>query len=205
MWVKDFLANRMQRVVINGTRSSEGNVTSGIPQGSVLGPLLFVIYINDLPRNLNTVAKMFADDTKVYVRSDTQDGAKNLHQDLDSLQEWSDKWMLKFHPDKCCVLKLGKAIDNQYEMGDAAKGTKKILKESEKEKDLGVVVDNKLSFSSHVAQATAKANRMVGLIRRSFDYLNERMFVLLFKSMVRPLIEYGNCIWQPMLLKGLKF
>ena len=79
MWVKDFLANRMQRVVINGTRSSEGNVTSGIPQGSVLGPLLFVIYINDLPRNLNTVAKMFADDTKVYVRSDTQDGAKNLH------------------------------------------------------------------------------------------------------------------------------
>ena len=90
-------------------------------------------------------------------------------------------------------------------MGDAAKGTKKILKESEKEKDLGVVVDNKLSFSSHVAQATAKANRMVGLIRRSFDYLNERMFVLLFKSMVRPLIEYGNCIWQPMLLKGLKF
>ena len=63
------------------------------------------------------------------------------------------------------------------------------------------MVDNKISFSSHVAQA--KANRMVGLIRRSFDYLNERMFVLLFKSMVRPLIECGSCIWQPM-LKGLE-
>ena len=202
-WVEDFLANRKQRVVINGTKSNEGSVTSGIPQGSVLGPLLFVMYINDLPRNLNTVAKMFADDTKVYVRSDTPDGARNLQGDLDTLQNWSDKWMLKFHPDKCCVLKLGKDNDNKYEMGDATKGERITLKETEKEKDLGVIVDNKLSFSSHVAQTTAKANRMVGLIRRSFDFLNERTFVLLYKSMVRPLLEYGNSIWQPM-LKGLE-
>ena len=203
LWVKDFLANRKQRVVINGSKSNEGDVTSGIPQGSVLGPLLFVIFINDLPRSLNTVAKMFADDTKVYVRSDTQDGAKNLQEDIDMLQDWSDKWMLKFHPDKCCVLKIGKENDNKYEMGDVTKGSRITLKETEQEKDLGVVVDNKLSFSNHIAQATAKANRMIGLIRRSFDYLNERMLVLLYKSMVRPLLEYGNCIWHPM-LKGLE-
>ena len=101
-WIVDFLAERKQKVVINGCESTEGRVTSGIPQGSVLGPLLFVIYINDLPRGLNTTAKMFADDTKVFVRSDNEEGAKNLQKDLDSLQTWSDKWLLRFHPDKCC-------------------------------------------------------------------------------------------------------
>ena len=73
------------------------------------------------------------------------------------------------------------------------------LKESTKEKDLGIIVDNKLSFKDHVANCTAKANRIVGLIRRSFDYLLERMFVLLFKSMVHPLLEYGNSVWDPTL------
>ena len=202
-WVKDFLAERKQTVVINGIKSSEGKVTSGIPQGSVLGPLLFVIYINDLPRGLKTVAKMFADDTKVFARSDTDDGAINLQKDIDELQNWSDKWLLKFHPDKCCVLKIGKDNGNKYEMGDMNKGSRTTLKETQKEKDLGVIIDNKLSFKDHVAHATARANRMVGLIRRSFDYLNERTFVLLFKSMVRPLLEYGNNVWQP-LLKGLQ-
>ena len=113
------------------------------------------------------------------------------------------EWLLRFHPDKCCVLKIGKANSNEYQMGNQEKGTRITLKETVKEKDLGVMIDNKLSFKDHVAQATAKGNRMVGLIRRSFDYLNERTFVLLFKSMVRPLLEYGNTVWQP-LLKSLE-
>ena len=116
-WVKDFLSNRKQRVVINGVKSSEANVTSGIPQGSVLGPLLFVIYINDLPRDLKTNAKMFADDTKLYVRSDTDTGPQDLQDDLDTLQDWSEKWLLRFHPQKCGVMKLGKASKQEYYMG----------------------------------------------------------------------------------------
>ena len=157
-WVTDFLAERKQKVVINGCESTEGKVTSGIPQGSVLGPLLFVIYINDLPRGLKTVAKMFADDTKVYVRSDTMEGAKNLQEDIDSLQNWSDKWLLRFHPDKCCVLKIGRENDNEYKMGNADKGERITLKQTTKEKDLGVIIDDKLSFRDHIAQATSKAN-----------------------------------------------
>ena len=193
-WVADFLHGRKQTVVINDKRSSERKVTSGIPQGSVLGPLLFVIYINDLPRDLRTVAKIFADDTKLYTRSDTPNGAEDLQYDLDSLQAWSEKWLLRFHPDKCCILKLGKENNNEYYLGSTPR-TK--LKEIQKEKDLGVIIDNKLSFKEHIAHCTAKANRMVGLIRRSFDFLNERTFVLLFKSMVRPFLEYGNCVWNP--------
>ena len=200
-WITDFLANRKQRVVVNGVKSSEANVTSGIPQGSVLGPLLFVIYINDLPRDLKTTAKMFADDTKLYTRSDTETGPKDLQDDLDTLQDWSEKWLLRFHPQKCGVMKLGKPSQQEYFMGppetqdDNSARTK--LGVISKEKDLGVTIDDRLKFKEHVALSTAKANRVVGVIRRTFDHLTEKMFVQLFKSLVRPLLEYGHSIWQP--------
>ena len=199
-WIEDFLANRKQRVIINNSSSQDADVTSGIPQGSVLGPLLFVAYINDLPRGLKSTAKMFADDTKLYARSDTENGPSDLQDDLNALQEWSRNWLLKFHPQKCCVLKVGKENANEYSMNQIlANGETNniVLKETEKEKDLGVVIDNKLSFKDHVAQQTTKANRIVGLIRRSFDFLSEKMFVILYKSLVRPILEYGHCIWQP--------
>ena len=198
-WVKDFLTNRRQKVIINGSSSDEAEVTSGIPQGSVLGPLLFVAYINDLPRGLKSTAKMFADDTKLYTRSDSENGPKELQEDLDTLQDWSSKWLLRFHPDKCCVLKIGNDNTNEYHMNKKTDtGTSSIqLKTIEKEKDLGVIIDNKLSFKEQVAHSTAKANKIVGLIRRSFDYMSEKMFTLLFKSLVRPILEYGHSIWQP--------
>ena len=200
-WVTDFLSNRRQRVIINGVSSQKASVTSGIPQGSVLGPLLFVIYINDLPRGLKTTAKMFADDTKLYTRSDIENGPDNLQSDLNALQLWSERWLLRFHPQKCAILKLGKSNENEYVMtqnqpnGDKTTLT---LKEIDSEKDLGVTIDNKLTFKQQIAQATTKANKIVGLIRRSFNHLTEKMFVILYKSLVRPLLEYGHCVWQPM-------
>ena len=205
-WIKDFLTNRTQRVVVNGTTSQEGAVTSGIPQGSVLGPILFVIYINDLPQRVKSQIKMFADDTKLYSRVDRVDkngtniGASDLQDDLDALTKWSDTWQLKFHPEKCCVLKLGQDRGTAYYMDTKDKDgntTRIRLKETQEEKDLGVTVDKALSFKNHVEEATLKANRVVGNIRRSFDYLSLETFTLLFKSMVRPILEYGHCVWKP--------
>ena len=92
-WINDFLANRTQRVVING-KSQEGNVTSGIPQGSVLGPILFVIYINDLPANVKSQVKMFADDTNLFTRVDVPNNHETTQNDLDELMQWSNKWQL---------------------------------------------------------------------------------------------------------------
>ena len=138
-WIKDFLTDRTQRVVVNGKTSQEGAVTSGIPQGSVLGPILFVIYINDLPQTVKSQIKMFADDTKLYSRVDRVDndginhGAADLQDDLDALTEWSDRWQLKFHPEKCCVLKLGQDRGNAYHMDTKdkdGKATSVRLKES---------------------------------------------------------------------------
>ena len=200
-WVAEFLTKRKQRVVVNGTFSEEGEVTSGIPQGSVLGPVLFVMYINDLPQCVSNTAKLFADDTKLYAPNTDDPSAVPLQSDLDNLQAWSNEWLIKFHPDKCHVLKLGyHKSANNYHMNvtnTAGQTTQLPLKESDFEKDLGVYVDNDLKFKQHVAQSTAKANRVLGIIRRTFATINCKLFIQLYKALVRPILEYGHTVWEP--------
>ena len=199
-WINDFLANRTQCVVINGEKSQEGNVASGIPQGSVLGHIHFVIYINDLPANVKSQVKMFADDTKLFTRVDVPNNHETMQNDLDELMQWSNKWQLKFHPEKCCVLKLGRERETENFMNSKDEDGNPIrvkLKEVQAEKDLGVTIDKVLSFKRHMELATSKANRVIGVIRRSFDYLTPASFVQLFKGLVRPLLQYGHCVWNP--------
>jgi hypothetical protein len=114
-WIDNFLSNRVQQVGVNGERSEWHNVTSGIPQGSVLVPLLFVIFINDLPETVNSDAYLFADDTKIFKIIKSSDDSTILQEDLTKLEEWSDIWLLKFHPDKCKHMHIGKKNDdNSY-------------------------------------------------------------------------------------------
>ena len=110
-WIKEFLNERTQIVMVNGVESEPTSVLSGIPQGTVLGPLLFVVYINDILDNVESHGLLFADDTKIYRVITKKEDAKSLRDDLHELEKWSDKWLLKFHPDKCHVLTLGK-FDN---------------------------------------------------------------------------------------------
>ena len=202
-WIRAFLRDRSQRVRINGTQSREAVVYSGIPQGSCLGPLLFVVFINDLPANVSSPVKMFADDTKIYIRSDIPGAPCDLQNDINILQKWTEDWLLRFHPQKCSVLKLGaKKTEARYFMKSKdANGMDCTiqLQESESEKDLGITIDNKLSFKQHVHQCTAKANRTVGIIRRSFTNLSDKIFVSLYTSLVRPSLEYGQSVWNPQL------
>ena len=102
-WIKSFLLGRKQRVIVNGEKSEWKDVTSGIPQGSVLGPILFVLYINDMPdvTSIGTDTYLFADDTKAFRGIYKQSDCANLQTDMHELQEWSDKWFLRFHPEKC--------------------------------------------------------------------------------------------------------
>ena len=163
------IRGRSQRVLVNGNASSPAPVTSGIPQGSVLGPTLFVMYINDMPRAVNNRVKMFTDDTKLYARSDTRELTESIQRDLTSLQKWSDDWLLVFHPQKCSTMKLGRTkSEGTYFMINPEDNTVTKLPESSLAKDLGVLVDDQLTFKEHIATATAKANRVLGVIRRSF-------------------------------------
>ena len=199
-WITDFLKDRTQIVSVNGEASSVGKVTSGIPQGSVLGPLLFVAYINDLPRHANNEVRIFADDTKLFSKSDNKEDRESLQDDLDRLCEWSDTWLLRFHPQKCCVMRLGNNPEEHcYTMKTTTENStqRHVLAESDAEKDLGVIIDKKLTFQKHISQVTAKANRILGVMRRTFDHLNDKTFVQLYKSMIRPILEYGHSVWSP--------
>ena len=198
-WIQSFLEGRQQRVVINGQYSSWREVTSGIPQGSVLGPLLFVIYINDLPDTVLSRVFLFADDTKIYRQILSQQDHFTFQDDITKLQEWADKWLLRFHPDKCKMLSIGNAEpDFQYTMYTEDQSTVP-LSYVQSEKDVGVIFDTKLTFREDLSTRATKANNIMGVIRRTYTYLDIETFRLLFKSLVRPHLEYGAPIWNPKL------
>ncbi len=167
-WIDSFLNGRRQQVVVNGEHSQWSPVTSGIPQGSVLGPLLFVIFINDLPDLISSDAYLFADDTKVFNKSKDISDASTLQQDLDRLTEWSKKWLLKFHPDKCKHMHLGKKNDT----GKLYNLEGHVLTRIHEEKDIGVTIDEDLEFEKHISNKVQKANQIFGLLRRTFEHLD---------------------------------
>ena len=192
-WIRNFLTDRKQRVRVGSDYSDFLNVTSGIPQGSILGPLLFIVFINDLPDVLLSACKVFADDTKVY---NSQENHDILQNDLLSLIKWQDAWQLKFNISKCSVLHIGKKNNkNKYYMNDSPDS---LLKETTAEKDVGVTFTADMVFDQHISNVIKKAGQMTGLIRRSFTYLDKTMLKTLIKTIIRPQLEYANVIWSPM-------
>jgi len=179
-WIKDFLSNRTQEIIINENRSKPANVTSGIPQGSVLGPILFVLYINDLPEvvDKDTFIFLFADDTKAFRQIKTQQDNIQLQKDIDNMVAWSNIWLLKFHPEKCIMMALGNRSDSDwdYTMDGHALGY------SQCEKDLGVFIDKSLSFDKHINHVINKANRIMGIARRTFECMDEEIFKYIYKG-----------------------
>ena len=195
-WIRSFLEHRQQRMVINGQYSTWSNVTSGIPQGSVLGPLLFVIYINDLPDTVLSQVFLFADDTNASDRHTFQE-------DISKLQEWADKWLLKFHPDKCKLMTIGRDPPTEYyTMYSEDKGLIPMAN-VQSEKDVGVIFDLNMTFREDINSRATKANNIMGIIRRTYTYLDIESFKLLFKSLVRPHLEYGAPIWNPQLKRDI--
>jgi uncharacterized protein (DUF4415 family) len=195
-WIEDFLKDRKQRVAIGENVSSWQEVVSGVPQGSVLGPSLFLCYVNDLPKTVKGSVKMFADDTKVSTPIRSEDDQKKLQRDLEQLEKWTDDWQLKFNTAKCKVMHLGYSNPKYtYEMGTGDQ--RHTLKETTCEKDLGVHVDVSLHISKHCQKTAAKANRILGLVNRSFKHLDGPMIKQLFIGLIRPHLEYGNLVWSP--------
>ena len=191
-WIEKFLSTRMQKVVVNGHHSDLVAVRSGVPQGSVLGPLLFLAYVNDIPSVVECTAKLFADDTKIYRRVSTPADAAALQADVDHLVAWSDRWQLPFNDDKCKVLHLGPGNARlRYTMRGVS------LVETDVERDLGIHVDNSLKFRKQAAAAAAKANQILAVIKRSFELIDDCTLPLLYKALVRPHLEFGNVAWGP--------
>ena len=140
---------------------------------------------------------MFADDTKAYMSFVMESECQNLQEDVNNMTEWTNKWNLTFNESKCKVMHLGVKNPNpKYYMQDLS-GTKTEIASTKEEKDLGVYLDPALNFRSHIAQITKKANSITGLIIRNFKHLDTQSFVLLYKSLVRPTLEYAAPVWTP--------
>ena len=196
IWIRDFLKDRYQYVTINDKSSNKIPVTSGVPQGSVLGPTLFIYFINDLPSVVSTFVKIFADDTKAYYPILNNSDKILLQKTINDMVEWSKIWQLGFNGSKCKVLHLGKNNPlHQYTIED--NNSIKDLEITVLEKDLGVNVDPLLTFENHIALAVKKSRSLSGLIIRSITYKTREVMVPLFKSNVRPNLEYANAVWMP--------
>jgi hypothetical protein len=167
-------------------------VISGVPQGSVLGPVLFAIYIEDIDEGVCNRMLKFADDTKVIGKSVTEEDVRGLREDLEKLREWSEKWQMGFNVDKCKVMYMGKGNSKaEYKLGN------KVLEECNEEKDLGVVISRNGKVEKQCAEAAKKGFKVLGMIARNFVTRRREVILQLYKSLVRPLLDYCVQAWRP--------
>ena len=207
-FVKAYLQDRKQQVLINGSVSKSLTVHSGVPQGSILGPLLFVLFIDDICEMVSqgTELVMYADDTKIWREITCDQDQCILQRDIDKLHEWSVNNKMKFHPDKCKVL----AITNKsmtyplpfYEHNYSMNG--KLLDYVDSEKDLGVIITGKLSWNAHCEALVQKANQHLGLLRRTCYFIvDTKQRRVLYLSLIRSIFEHCCQVWAPYNLKSL--
>lgn len=197
-WIQAWLSDRRQRVVLNGDASVWASVTSGVPQGSILGPTLFLVFINDLDDDMLSKVLKFADDTKIYGDATDVEGRDKIQHDLDVAMTWSEQWLMQYNVDKCKTLHAGyNNTEHKYKMGGIE------LTSVEEERDLGVVVCKSLSVSRQCAEAAKSANRALGQIRRTITNKSKDIVVPLYRSLVRPRLEYCIQAWRPYLKKDI--
>ena len=180
-WIKAFIGNRKQIVKVKECLSQWADVTSGVTQGSVLGPILFLIYVIDMPSEIQNVCKLFADDAKLFCPITKE--PSTLQSEIESLYTWSERWQLPFNVGKCKILHIVKNNPkHNYYMSD------RILEKIETQNDLGVLMDTEIKFHQQTSSAIKKANQILGLIKKTFAAKNEENISLLYKTFVRPLL-----------------
>jgi hypothetical protein len=198
-WIKSFLENREQCVLIDDHRSEYRPVTSGVVQGSQIGPLLFIIFINDIVDLVDkpAVCKLFADDVKLYSNIQYPFG-NSLQITLQKIHDWSCRWQMKINPSKSSTMQLGgKRTDTEYTINDIT------IPLVHHVKDLGLVYDSSLKFDDYISNVTVRAYQRIGLIFRGFISKNTELLKRAYLTYVRPILEYCTCIWSPYLLKDI--
>lgn len=200
-WIKNFLIGRTQEVVVEGVHSRALPVDSGVPQGTVLGPLLFLIYINDITDGIKSSIRLFADDCVVYREINSATDAKDLQKDLDHLQEWENRWLMHFNPDKCEVVRVTrktKPLVTTYTIHN------KSLATVDSAKYLGVHIHKKLSWDSHVAYTAKKARNTVSFLNRNLYGCSKVVKSQAYTTYAKPILDYACPVWDPHTQKNVR-
>ena len=202
-WIKGFLSRRRQRVVMGDIESEWRDILSGVPQGSVLGPLLFVIYINDLPDGLENVFKMYADDSKVIAEVGEIDHDSKLQRDIVKIKDWCDKWSMCLNSGKCKVMHYGNKNPGQNYYVD--NGSVQVqLGVTNAEKDLGVIIANNGKNNLQAEKSINRANHELGKMRKTFKFFNIKLFRILYPTFIRPQLEFASSVWNVLSKENVK-
>ena len=179
--------------MLEGEESDICPVMSGVPQGSVLGPCLFLLYINDMPDMIESNIRLF-DDTIMYLTVSNQADCQALQSDLSKLETWESEWLMAFNPDKCKVIRItNKKKPTLFNYTLHGVG----LKETDSAKYLGVNISRDLSWAKHINQITMKTNNSLKFIKRNIQTNNPKLKESAYKTYVRPLVEYAASVWDP--------
>ena len=194
-WIDSFLCFRQQRVVVNGVKSDWAPVLSGVPQGTVLGPLLFSLYINDISSDIESEIRLFADDCVCYRAIKDEKDTMKLQRDIDRLGSWARKWGMRFQPVKCNMMQLTRKRIKKIHASYTLEGTN--LENVESIKYLGVTITSDLRWNTHVSNVCTKANRTLGFLRRNLYSCPQEVKEAAYKGLVRPVLDYGSSVWDP--------
>ena len=195
-WITSWLSGRFQKVVLDGQASDPVPVLSGVPQGSVLGPVLFLIFINDLPENIRSSVRLFADDCVLYRNIESPADCQILQDDLNSLAQWEADWQMKFNVAKCHSMRVtrhppDKHIQFEYTLHQQR------LEQVQSAKYLGITISDDLDWGQHISEISSKATKTLGFLWRNLAFAPRHTKEVAYKTLVRPKLEYAAPIWHP--------
>ena len=195
-WIRAFLSEQTQRVCVDGHLSTKADVKSGVPQGTILGPLLFLCFINDLPSVVHpdTQARLFADDCLVYRSISSTEDQLKFQEDLHSLATWGLQWGMRFNTDKCHILTVSSSaqpLSKLYEIDGS------FLQHNDTATYLGIIIHRTLEFADHITEAVSKANKKLGFLKRNLKGCPPELKKTAYISLIRSGLEYGATIWDP--------
>ena len=197
-WIQSFLVLRKQQVIVEEESSKPCSVDSGVPQGSILGPLLFLCHINDLPQRVTSKVILFADDCLLYRQIHSPRDQLLLQQDLAALETWAEYWSIKFNVSKCYLMSFHRS---EHPYSSHYKLDNHILEQVEENPYLGVTIHKSLKLASHINKISNKANSVLGFIKRNLKHANREE--LAYTSLVRSILEYSSTVWDPFYQKDI--
>ena len=194
LWFRSYLSNRRQRVVLPGVHSNWNYIKAGVPQGSILGPLLFLLYINDIVNDIGSHIRLFADDTSLYIVVENPDeAAELLNADLDKITTWAEQWLVTFNPPKTESMLISRKIVKPLHPPIFMSNQQ--ISEVQFHKHLGIFLSNDCTWHKHIEYIKGKAWKRINVMRRLKFQLDRKSLEKIYLSFIRPILEYGNEIW----------